>query len=99
MQNVVNMLAAEARPTETALAELESHKLQKRATRWDVEVPNDAMVEAEGGGWYIGGQSQDRVRRLIEERRDAKIWWLTKMAGAIIATVAGLLTIWGLISN
>jgi hypothetical protein len=83
-------------PWEAELAKLKSRLLERRAERWDVEIPDDAFVDEEDpvepGAYYrfIGDSHQQRVRRLVREERNSQIkLWLT-IIGGVIAALTGL---------
>jgi hypothetical protein len=100
-QKIVHDWSSEAQGAENELAELESYRIRRRADRWGVEVPDDVLVEAEDGGFYVGANYQPRIKRQIREaRRESIKFWiglfvqvmaaLTGIAGAIIGILSFL---------
>jgi hypothetical protein len=83
-------------PWDDELVHVKSQLLERRAERWDVEIPDDAFVDEEdptdpGASYrYVGELHQQRVRRLIREERNSQVrFWLT-VVGGVIAALTGL---------
>ncbi len=99
-------------PWDAELVKLKSKLLERRAERWDVEIPEDAFVDEEdpieSGAFYrfVGEPHQPRVRRLIREERNSQVrFWLTVVGGVIAAltglvgAITGLMAVLGTNSN
>jgi hypothetical protein len=87
------------------LVRLQSKLLQRRACRWDVDIPHELLESepTEDGGFYvfIGRDNQPRVRRLIREARNTQLtFWLTVVGGMIgiltglVGALTGLIAVW-----
>lgn len=80
---------------------LRSQQLERRAERWEVELPQDAFAceedHAEPGAFhrFISDSAQQRVRCLIRDHRNARVLLWLKVAGGVIAAVAGIMKILG----
>lgn len=69
---------------EEEILELKSQRLRRQAARWNVEIPDDAKVQADAGYYYISRSHQEKLNvKIVRARRDKLTWWIGPVGGIL----------------